>query len=50
MVIRKKEASLERNIDRLFQKKNDNSRKKCLKTAGPQENWKIVSIPFLDKL
>ena len=41
----KKEASLEWNIDRLFQKKNDNSRKKVQKqlVSGKIEN----SLAFL---
>ena len=43
MVMRKKEASLERIIDRLFQKKNHNSSNKYqLEAAGQQENWKTI--------
>ena len=43
----KKEASFERIIDRLFQKKNHNSRKKYqLKAAGQQENEKLLAFHF----
>ena len=47
MVMTKKEASFERIIDRLFQKKNHNSRKKYqLKAAGQQENEKLLAFHF----
>ena len=50
MVMTKNEASFERIIDRLFQKKNHNSRKKNqLKAAGQQENEKLLTFHFYNR-
>ena len=46
MVMRKKEASLERNIDRLFPKKNDNNRKEVQKQLVSGKIEKSLAFLF----
>ena len=46
MVMRKKEASLKRNIDRLFQKKNDISRKKVQKQPVSEKIEESLAFLF----